>query len=94
MQDILEYTFDPKSFTITFIQNYAKLEYRLSFAEKDSTTYLRVSRVQPIGDRSTIPYFVNTFWTNKIGAIPVDYTLFKSLEYFPRKEPPCPFSPL
>ena len=79
--DILEYSFDNKMLTICFSPLKANIEYQLSFYCIKNTTYLRVSRVKFLYERSNIPYMINSFFIEKIDAKPIDYTTFEKNVY-------------
>jgi len=71
--DPLAYTLDEKARTIVFSHLGASIEHRFTFYVIESKTYLKVSRVRVMHDRSNIPYMINRFFVKKLGATPVDY---------------------
>ena len=77
--DTLEYTFHADTSTITFNHLSAKIDYRLTFIERSGCTYLKVSRIPRLHERSNIPYMINTFFIRKLNATPIDSTFFSSL---------------
>lgn len=78
-KDILDYTFDSNAMIIRFEDLNATIDYQLSFYYIDNKTFLKVSRIHLIHDRSNIPYMINRFFIEKIGAEPVDYHYFEGL---------------
>lgn len=79
VKDTLEYTFDVNHLTIVFLHLGASIEHHLSFYVFENKTYLKVSRVKFIHERSNIPLMINKFFVEKIGAVPVDYSYFESI---------------
>lgn len=69
--DPLAYTLDEDSRTIIFSHLGASIEYQFAFYVIENKTYLKVSRVRI--ERSNIPYIINHFFVEKLGATPVDY---------------------
>lgn len=73
--DPLECALDRDSMTIVFD---ASLEYKLSFRVVNNKTYLKVSKSKDPLYRGNIPLMINRFFIEKIGAIPVDYSFYRS----------------
>ena len=78
-EDIMQYSFDRVSMIIRFRNLIATIDYQLSFYSIDNKTFLKVSQIQLIYDKSNIPYMINRFFIEKIGADPVDYHYFEGL---------------
>lgn len=78
VNDTLEYTFDTNRSVIAFSHLGASIEHQLSFYVVEGKTYLKVSRVKLMHDRSNVPLMINRFFIEKIGAVPVDYSCFMS----------------
>ena len=76
--DSLEYALDKDYLTIVFSHLGASIEHQLSFYVVENKTYLKVSRVRLLHSRSNIPFMINRFFVEKIGAVPVDYSYFVS----------------
>ena len=76
--DCLEYRVDKDCLTIVFSHLSTSIEHKLSFYVVNHNTYLKVSRVKFVHSRSEIPLMINRFFIEKIGAVPVDYSLFQS----------------
>ena len=79
IKDIPEYTFDTDSLIITFSHLGASIDHQLCFYTFENRTYLKVSRIKFLHERSNIPLMINSFFVTKIGAIPADYTYFESV---------------
>ena len=79
INDILEYVFDADCKTIVFKRFGASVECKLSFYIVENKTYLKVSRVKLLHATGNIPLMINRFFIEKIGAIPVDYTHFRTI---------------
>lgn len=78
--DALEYTLDVDTLRITFRQyRVQSLTYRLDFFIVEGRTYLRVSCSQVFHGRTRVPLYINRFFIEKTGAIPVDYLDFCKL---------------
>ena len=69
--DPLEYTLDEEAQIIVFSHLGASMEHQFAFYVIENKTYLKVSRVSI--ELSNIPYIINRFFVEKIGATPVDY---------------------
>lgn len=78
INDNLRYTFDVDCLTINFLHMSVSIEHQLAFYVVENKTYLKVSRVKFMHDRSNIPLMINRFFIEKIGAMPVDYAYFES----------------
>ena len=78
--DTLNYSFDQNSMIIQFEHLNAIIEYQLMFYTFENRTFLKVTRIQMIHDKSNIPFIINRFFIEKCGAEPVDYQYFRSLE--------------
>lgn len=78
-EDIMQYSFDRVSMIIRFRNLIATIDYQLSFYSIDNKTFLKVSQIQLVYDKSNIPYMINRFFIEKIGAEPVDYHYFEGL---------------
>ncbi|MBQ3330671.1 MAG: hypothetical protein IJG87_05785 [Ruminococcus sp.] len=78
--DTLNYSFDQNSMIIQFEHLNAIIEYQLMFYTFENRTFLKVTRIQMIHDKSNIPFMINRFFIEKCGAEPVDYQCFRSLE--------------
>ena len=76
--DSLECKLDTNNLTIVFSHLNSSIEHQLSFYVFEDQTYLKVSRVPSVYGRSNIPYKINKFFVEKIGAVPVDYSYFES----------------
>lgn len=76
--DTLDYSFDPRSSTLIFSHLGTSIEFQLSFYLFGNRTYLKVSRVKYIHNRSNILYMINQFFIDKLDAVPVDYTYFEA----------------
>lgn len=79
VKDTPECTLDINALIITFSHIGVSIDYQLSFYTIENRTYLKVSRIKRFHNRSNIPFMINSFFINKIGAIPVDYTYFESV---------------
>ena len=80
VMDKPEYTFDINSLIIAFSHNNCVVDHQLYFYTIENKTYLKVSRVNTfLFDRGIIPFMVNSFFINKIGATPVDYNYFETI---------------
>jgi len=77
--DIIDYSFDQSTMIIRFRNLIATIDYQLSFYSIDNKTFLKVSQIQLVYDKSNIPYMINRFFIEKIGAEPVDYHYFERL---------------
>lgn len=82
VKDKLEYTFDTNSLIITFLHLGVSIDHQLSFYTIENRTYLKVSKMKFLHSQSKIPLMINSFFVNKIGAVPVDYTYFEALVCF------------
>lgn len=78
-KDPLLYSFNHQSLTITFTEFNAPIKYNLTFYTIDHTTYLKVSRASFFYSRCTIPYKINSFFIQKLDAVPVVYSHFEKL---------------
>ena len=78
VNDTIEYTFDINRLIIVFSHLGASIEHQISFYVVENKTYLKVSRVKFMHNKSNIPLMVNRFFIEKIGAVPVDYSYFVS----------------
>ena len=74
VNDTLEYTFDRNRSIIVF----SSIEHQLSFYIAENKTYLKVSRVKYMHSGGNIPWMINRFFIEKLGAVPVDYSYFVS----------------
>lgn len=79
VKDTPEYTFDINALIITFSHIGVSIDHQLCFYTIENRTYLKVSRMRFLPNKSNIPHMINSFFINKIGAIPVDCTYFKSV---------------
>ena len=79
VKDTLEYKFDSNHLTIVFLHLGASIEHQLSFYVFENKTYLKVSRVKFMHERSNIPLIINKFFVEKVGATPVDYSYFETI---------------
>lgn len=77
--DIMQYSFDLNSMIIRFEQLNATFDYQLSFHSIDNKTFLKVTQIHLIHDKSNIPLMLNRFFIKKIGAEPVDYQYSEGL---------------
>jgi len=75
--DAMDYQFDPQKMTIDFSNNTESLKYRLTFYIIDGNTHLLVSKMNKFHGRTHIPYLINRFFVEKLGAAPVDYSAFE-----------------
>ena len=76
--DAMDYQFDPQKMTIDFSNNTESLKYQLTFYIIDGKTHLLVSKMNKFHGRTpTIPYLINRFFVEKLGAAPVDYSNFE-----------------
>lgn len=67
--DVLDYTFDMDDMTITFSkQHFDRITYNISIKEFDGGCFLMIDRNPIIFERTVVPYFVNEFFTKKLGA--------------------------
>lgn len=82
VKDTPECTLDINDLIITFSHIGVSIDYQLSFYTIENRTYLKVSRMKLFHNGSNIPFMINSFFINKIGAIPVDYTYFESVVCF------------
>ena len=78
VNDTIEYTFDKNRLIIVFSHLGASIEHQISFYVVENKTYLKVSRVKFMHNKSNIPLMLNRFFIEKIGAVPVDYSYFVS----------------
>ena len=83
--DCLECALDRDHLSIVFSHLGESIEYQLAFRTVENKTYLRVSRVTFMHGRSNIPWMINRFFVEKIGAVPVDYNYFESFVCTPLK---------
>ena len=79
VKDTPEYTFDINSLIITFSHLGVSIDHQLFFYTIENKTYLKVSRMRFLHNKSNIPLMINRFFINKIDAVPVDYTYFQSV---------------
>ena len=82
--DTLEYKFDADQKIIVFFHSGASIQHQISFFIFENKTYLKVSRVRFLHSKSNIPYKINKFFMEKIGAVPVDYSYFESTIAIPK----------
>lgn len=78
-KDILNYLFDQNALIIQFEHSGVTVDYQLSFYTIDNKTFMRATKMDLIHDKTNIPFMVNTFFINKIGAEPFDYHYFEGL---------------
>ena len=71
VKDAMRYSFDGESLCITFTHMNAVIPYALRFCVVGDTTYLKVSRVKLLHDKSNIAYLINRFFFEKLDAEPV-----------------------
>ena len=79
VNDVLEYTFDTEALPICFNRNSTTIEHKLSFYHIENLTYLKVSRVKLMHDKSNIPIMINRFFIEKLAAEPIDYAAFEKI---------------
>ena len=77
VMDEPQYTFDINSLVITFSHLNASIAHQLYFYTIENRTYLKVSRMNFLVERSNIHFMINRFFINKIDAVPVDYNYFE-----------------
>lgn len=80
-KDILNYLFDQNAMIIQFEHSGVTVDYQLSFYTIDNKTYLRATKMNLIHESSNIPFMINRFFIEKIGAEPVDYYCFEKLTH-------------
>ena len=77
--DVLEFTFDNNTMTITFSKYNAKIPYTVTIKESENGCYIRLTKKVFIGDRSNIPYQINEFMIKKFDAELLPYEEYKNI---------------
>ena len=81
--DALNYDYYPLSNKMLIRDVKVTFEYGLTFYTVEGETYLKVSYAKmqklTIGFHTNIQYKINTFFINKLGAVPIDYKYFQSI---------------
>ena len=77
--DVLEFTFDNNTMTITFSKYGANIPYTVFIKEFDGGCYIKLSKNVLIGDRSNIPYQINEFMIKKFNAELLPYEEYKNI---------------
>lgn len=77
--DLLEYTFDLDTKTITFSKYGANIPYTVFIKEFDGGCYIKLTKNVLIGDRSNIPYQINEFMIKKFNAELLPYEEYKNI---------------
>ena len=77
--DVLEFTFDNNTMTITFSKYNAKIPYLVTIKELENGCYIRLTKKVFIGDRSNIPYYINEFMIKKFDAELLPYEEYKNI---------------
>lgn len=77
--DPLEYTYNENNRVITFLYYGAKVDYQLSCVQIEGQTWLHISQISLLS-RGNIPYAINSFFINKLAAIPTDYSAFVAMQ--------------
>ena len=77
--DVLEFTFDNNTMTITFSKYNAKIPYTVTIKESENGCYIRLTKKDFISDRSNIPYYINEFMTKEFDAELLPYEEYKNI---------------
>ena len=77
--DVLEFTFDNNTMTITFSKYNAKIPYTVTIKESENGCYIRLTKKVFIGDRSNIPFQINEFMIKKFDAELLPYKEYKNI---------------
>ena len=77
--DVLEFTFDNNTMTITFSKHNAKIPYTVTIKESENGCYIRLTKKDFISDRSNIPYQINEFMIKKFDAELLPYKEYKNI---------------
>ena len=77
--DVLEFTFDNNTMTITFSKYNANIPYTVFIKEFDGACYIKLKKNALISDRSNIPYQINEFMINKFNAELLPYEQYKNI---------------
>ena len=79
VHDVLEFTFDNNTMTITFSKYNAKIPYTVTIKELENGCYIRLTKKVFIGDRSNIPCYINEFMIKKFDAELLPYEEYKNI---------------
>ena len=77
--DVLEFTFDNNTMTITFSEYNAKIPYLVTIKELENGCYIRLTKKVFFGDKSNIPYYINEFMIKKFDAELLPYEEYKNI---------------
>jgi hypothetical protein len=77
--DVLKYTFDHSSMTITFHQYDTRIPCKVFIKEFDDGCYFRLNRYVFMGGRSSIPHYINEFMIKKFDAELLPYKEYKDI---------------
>ena len=79
VHDVLEFTFDNNTMTITFSKYNAKIPYTVTIKESENGCYIRLTKKDFISERSNIPYQINEFMIKKFDAELLPYEEYKNI---------------
>ena len=79
VHDVLEFTFDNNTMTITFSKYNAKIPYTVTIKESENGCYIRLTKKDFISDRSNIPSQINEFMIKKFDAELLPYKEYKNI---------------
>ena len=77
--DVLEFTFDNNTMTITFSKYNARIPYTVFVKEFDGGCYIKFKKNALISARSNIPYQINEFMIKKFNAELLPYEQYKNI---------------
>ena len=77
--DVLEFTFDNNTMTITFSKHNAKIPYTVTIKEYENGCYIRLTKNDFISDRCNIPSYINEFMIKKFDAELLPYEEYKNI---------------
>ena len=77
--DVLEFTFDNNTMTITFSKYNARIPYTVFVKEFDGGCYIKFKKNALISARSNIPYQINEFMIKKFNAELLPYEEYKNI---------------
>ena len=79
VHDVLEFTFDNNTMTITFSKHNAKIPYTVTIKESENGCYIRLTKNGFIIDKGIIPYQINEFMIKKFDAELLPYEEYKNI---------------
>ena len=86
--DVLKYTFDIDSMTLTFLDFTQRFSYKLSVNEVDGACYVVLKKAILISGKtsSTVPLKINEFMIKKFEAVPLPYDKYKHILTYPTNQ--------